>query len=108
MEEKIKKTLELFMEDFLTNYKFEFNNEEVREEIKIGLDKICEFFLKGGLIYEYRNVCDELNNTKYVTDLQMGVADTYIRFEKDGEVTVLQTTILKKGLINMDHAFTNN
>ena len=102
MREKIEKTLKLFIEDFLTNYPFSFNNEDVRKEIKEGIDNICEIFLQGGLIYEYRNVCDETNNHKYVIDLQMGVSDTYIRYEKDGEVFVYNTTILKKGCLNID------
>lgn len=102
MKEKIEKTLKLFIEDFLTNFNFEFNTDEIREEIKKGLDNICEKFLQGGLIYDYKNVCDESNNYKYVIDLQMGVSDTYIRYEKDGEVFVYNTTILKKGLININ------
>ena len=100
MEENILKTLKFFIEDFLMNYNFDTNTEEFRTEIKKGLDKICEFFLNGKLIYDYKNICDDSNNTKYVTDLRMGVTDTYVTVNKDGETVVLQTTILKKNIVD--------
>ena len=103
--EKIEKTLKLFIKNFLSKYNYDeqiIDLDSLHTEIKIDLDTICDIFLQGGLIYEYKNICDGSNNYKYVTDLQMIVTDAYIKYEKDGEVFVYNITILKKGMININ------
>ena len=53
--------------------------------------------LDNDALYDFRNVCDETNNTDYVIDLQIGVLDTEVEIIKGMGIIVNNITIRKKG-----------
>jgi hypothetical protein len=89
--------LENKLYDMLLRYQWSFNTAEIRAEIKYRADKICKDMLDGNALYDFKNVCDETNNTDYIIDLQMGVLDTYVEIIKGMGIIVNNITILKKG-----------
>ncbi len=89
--------LENRLYDMLLRYQWSFNTPEIRAEIKYKADKICKEMLDGDALYDFKNICDESNNTDYIIDLQMGVLDTYIEIIKGMGIIVNNITILKKG-----------
>ena len=89
--------LENRLYDMLLRYQWAFNTPEVRAEIKYRADKISKEMLDGDAFYDFKNVCDETNNTDYIIDLQMGVLDTYVEIIKGMGIIVNNITILKKG-----------
>jgi hypothetical protein len=89
--------LENRLYDMLLRYQWSFNTPEIRAEIKYRADKICKDMLDNDAFYDFRNVCDESNNTDYVIDLQMGVLDTYVEIIKGMGIIVNNITIMKKG-----------
>ena len=83
--------------DMLLVYQWSFNTPEIRAEIKYRADKICKDMLDNDAFYDFRNICDETNNTDFVIDLQMGVLDTEIEIIKGMGIIVNNITIRKKG-----------
>ena len=91
--------LENRMFDMLLQYQWRFNTAEVRAEIKYRADQICADIQSNNGLYNYRNVCDETNNTDLIIDLQMGIIDTYVEVIKGMGIIVNNITILRKGAI---------
>ena len=89
--------LENRLYDMLLIYQWSFNTPEIRAEIKYRADKICKDMLDNDALYDFRNVCDETNNTDYVIDLQIGVLDTEVEIIKGMGIIVNNITIRKKG-----------
>ena len=89
--------LENRLYDMLLIYQWSFNTPEIRAEIKYRADKICKDMLDNNAFYDFKNVCDETNNTDYVIDLQIGVLDTYVEIIKGMGIIVNNITIMKKG-----------
>lgn len=89
--------LENRLYDMLLRYQWAFNTPEIRAEIKYRADKICKEMLDADAFYDFKNICDETNNTDYIIDLQMGVLDTYVEIIKGMGIIVNNITILKKG-----------
>ena len=91
--------LENQMYDMLLGYQWKFNTASVRAEIKFRADKICKDMMDQSALYDYRNVCDETNNTPYIIDLQMGVIDTAVEIIKSMGIIVNNITIMRTGSI---------
>jgi hypothetical protein len=92
--------LERELSAMLLDFQWRFNTPDVRAEIKLRADAICEkYVLKNGL-YNYFNKCDEENNTPEIIDNQIGVLDTYVEPIKSMGVIVNNITILRTGAIS--------
>lgn len=91
--------LERELSAMLLEFQWKFNTADVRAEIKLRADVICEKFINRNGLYNYFNKCDEENNTQTIIDNQIGVLDTYVEPIKGMGVIVNNVTILRTGAI---------
>jgi hypothetical protein len=90
----------------LLEYQWKYNTPDVRAEIKLRADVICETYVSKNGLYNYFNKMDEENNTSDVIDNQIGVIDTYVEPIKGMGIIVNNITILRTGAISAA-GFTN-
>lgn len=91
--------LERELSRMLLDFQWKFNTAEIRAEIKLRADIICEQYVNRQGLYNYFNKCDEENNTPEIIDNQIGVLDTYVEPIKGMGVIVNNVTILRTGAI---------
>jgi hypothetical protein len=91
--------LERELSRMLLDFQWQFNTPEIRSEIKLRADVICETYVNRNGLFNYFNKCDEENNTPDVIDNQVGVLDTYVEPIKGMGVIVNNVTILRTGAI---------
>lgn len=91
--------LERELSRMLLDFQWRFNTPEVRSEIKLRADVICEKFVSKTGLYNYFNKCDEENNTSEIIDNQIGVLDTFVEPIKGMGIIVNNITILRTGAI---------
>ncbi len=91
--------LERELSSMLLEFQWRFNTAEVRAEIKLRADVICEKYVNRNGLFNYFNKCDEENNTPEIIDNQIGVLDTYVEPIKAMGVIVNNITILRTGAI---------
>ena len=91
--------LEKALADMLLDFQWRFNTADVRAEIKLRADTICESFTSRNGLYNYFNKCDQENNTSVLIDNQMGVLDTYVEPIKGMGTIINNITILRTGAI---------
>ena len=91
--------LERELSRMLLDFQWKFNTPEIRAEIKLRADVICEKYVSRNGLYNYFNKCDEENNTSEVIDNQIGVLDTYVEPIKGMGIIVNNITILRTGAI---------
>jgi len=92
--------LERELSAMLLDFQWKFNTAEVRAEIKLRADVICEKYVNKNGLYNYFNKCDEENNTQQIIDSQIGVLDTFIEPIRGMGIIVNNITILRTGAIN--------
>ncbi len=92
--------LERQLSRMLLDFQWKFNTPEIRAEIKLRADVICETFVSRNGLYNYFNKIDEENNTADVIDNQIGVLDTYVEPIKGMGIIVNNITILRTGAIS--------
>jgi len=92
--------LERELSRMLLDYQWKFNTADVRAEIKLRADVICETYVSRNGLYNYFNKIDEENNTPDVIDNQIGVLDTYVEPIKGMGIIVNNITILRTGAIS--------
>lgn len=92
--------LERELSAMLLEFQWKFNTAEIRAEIKLRADVICEKYVNKNGLYNYFNKCDEENNTPTIIDNQIGVLDTYVEPIKGMGVIVNNITILRTGAIS--------
>ncbi len=92
--------LERELSRMLLDFQWKFNTPEVRAEIKLRADVICETYVSKNGLFNYFNKIDEENNTSEVIDNQIGVLDTYVEPIKGMGIIVNNITILRTGAIN--------
>jgi len=92
--------LETELAAMLLNFQWQFNTKEVRAEIKLRADLICEKYVNQDGLYNFFNKIDSENNTTELIDNQIGVLDTYVEPVKGMGIIVNNITILKTGSIN--------
>jgi hypothetical protein len=92
--------LERELSAMLLDYQWKFNTADVRAEIKLRADSICETFVSRNGLYNYFNKMDEENNTPDIIDNQIGVLDTYVEPIKGMGIIVNNITILRTGAIS--------
>src|SRR5574344_2370603 len=91
--------LERDLKDMLLDYQWKFNTADVRAEIKLKADTICDTYVSKNGLYNYFNKMDDENNTSEIIDNQMGVIDTYVECIKGMGIIVNNMTILRTGAI---------
>lgn len=91
--------LERELSRMLLDFQWKFNTPDIRAEIKLRADVICETYVSRNGLYNYFNKIDEENNTSDVIDNQMGVLDTYVEPIKGMGIIVNNITILRTGAI---------
>lgn len=91
--------LERELSRMLLDFQWKFNTPEIRAEIKLRADVICEKYVSKNGLFNYFNKIDEENNTSEIIDNQMGVLDTYVEPIKAMGIIVNNITILRTGAI---------
>jgi len=91
--------LERELSAMLLEFQWRFNTADVRAEIKLRADSICEKYVNRNGLFNYFNKCDEENNTPEIIDNQIGVLDTYVEPIKGMGIIVNNITILRTGAI---------
>ena len=91
--------LERELGNMLLDFQWKINTPDVRAEIKLKADVICESYVARNGLYNYFNKCDEENNTPDLIDRQIGVIDTYVEPIKGMGIIVNNITILRTGAI---------
>jgi hypothetical protein len=91
--------LERELSAMLLQFQWRFNTSDVRAEIKLRADVICEKYVNKNGLFNYFNKCDEENNTPEIIDNQIGVLDTYVEPIRGMGVIVNNITILRTGAI---------
>ena len=92
--------LERELSRMLLDFQWKFNTAEIRSQIKLQADVICEKFVAQNGLYNYFNKIDEENNTSEIIDNQIGVLDTYVEPIKGMGIIVNNITILRTGAIS--------
>ena len=92
--------LERELSAMLLEFQWKFNTPDIRAEIKLRADVICEKYVNKNGLYNYFNKCDEENNTPTIIDNQIGVLDTYVEPIKGMGIIVNNITILRTGAIS--------
>ena len=92
--------LERELSSMLLEYQWKFNTPDVRAEIKLRADVICETYVSKNGLFNYFNKMDEENNTSEIIDNQIGVIDTYVEPIKGMGIIVNNITILRTGAIS--------
>jgi hypothetical protein len=91
--------LERELSRMLLDYQWKFNTPDVRAEIKLRADVICETYVSRNGLFNYFNKMDDENNTSEIIDNQIGVLDTYVEPIKGMGIIVNNITILRTGAI---------
>lgn len=91
--------LERELSRMLLDFQWKFNTPDVRAEIKLRADVICETYVSRNGLFNYFNKMDEENNTSEIIDNQIGVLDTYVEPIKGMGIIVNNITILRTGAI---------
>jgi hypothetical protein len=92
--------LERELSRMLLDFQWKFNTPDIRAEIKLRADVICETYVSKNGLYNYFNKMDEENNTNEIIDNQIGVLDTYVEPIKGMGIIVNNITILRTGAID--------
>ena len=92
--------LERELSRMLLDFQWKFNTPDVRAEIKLRADVICETYVSKNGLYNYFNKMDDENNTPEIIDNQIGVLDTYVEVIKSMGIIVNNITILRTGAIS--------
>jgi hypothetical protein len=91
--------LERELSRMLLDFQWQYNTAEIRAEIKLRADVICETYVNRNGLYNYFNKMDDENNTSEIIDNQIGVLDTYVEPIKGMGIIVNNVTILRTGAI---------
>ena len=92
--------LERELSRMLLDFQWKFNTPDIRAEIKLRADTICDTYVSKNGLYNYFNKMDDENNTPEIIDNQIGVLDTYVEPIKGMGVIVNNITILRTGAID--------
>ena len=92
--------IERDLSDMLLQFQWKYNTPDIRAEIKLRADAICEDYVNRNGLYNFFNKMDSENNTSEIIDNQMGVLDTYVEPIKGMGIIVNNITILKTGGVN--------
>lgn len=93
-------TVESSIEEILGNYVFDFNEDNIRLEIKTLVDNYLSGVRAVGGIYNYLTIMDSSNNTKAIIDQNMGIIDVIIEPARGIHKFISRMTVTRTGGIN--------
>jgi len=92
--------LERELSNMLLDYQWKYNTPDVRAEIKLRADVICETYVSKNGLFNFFNKMDDENNTPEIIDNQIGVLDTFVEPIRAMGIIVNNITILRTGAIS--------
>jgi hypothetical protein len=93
-------SLESDVEEILSNYLFDFNEDSIRLEIKTLVDNYLDGVRAGGGIYAYQVIMDSSNNTPAIIDQNMGIIDVIIEPARGIQKFINRITVTRTGGIS--------
>lgn len=90
-------TVESAIEDILINYVFDFNEDNVRLEIKTLVDNYLTGVRSVGGIYNYLTIMDSSNNTPAIIDQNIGIIDVIIEPARGIHKFINRMTVTRTG-----------
>ena len=91
--------LERELAAMLTTFQWKYNTPEVRAEIKLRADAICEDYVVRKGLFNFFNKIDSENNTRDIIQNQTGVLDTYVEIAEGLAIIVNNIKIRGVGQI---------
>jgi len=85
------------VEEILSNYLFDFNEDSIRLEIKTLVDTYLDGVRAGGGIYAYQVIMDASNNPPSVIDQNIGIIDVIIEPARGIQKFVNRITVTRTG-----------
>ena len=93
-------SVESDVNQILSNYLFDFNEDSIRLEIKTLVDNYLDGVRAGGGIYQYQTIMDASNNTPAIIDMNMGVIDVIIEPARGIQKFINRITVTRTGGIS--------
>ena len=90
-------SLENDVEEILSNYLFDFNEDSIRLEIKTLVDTYLDGVRAGGGIYAYQVIMDASNNPPSVIDQNIGIIDVIIEPARGIQKFINRVTVTRTG-----------
>ena len=90
-------TIESAIEQILSNYVFDFNEDNVRLEIKTLVDNYLTGVRSVGGIYNYLSIMDSSNNTPAIIDQNIGIIDVIIEPARGIHKFINRMTVTRTG-----------
>ena len=90
-------TIESAIEEILSNYVFDFNEDSVRLEIKTLVDNYLTGVRSVGGIYNYLSIMDSSNNTPAIIDQNLGIIDVIIEPARGIHKFINRVTVTRTG-----------
>jgi hypothetical protein len=90
-------SVESDVQEILSNYLFDFNDDSIRLEIKTLVDNYLDGVRAGGGIYAYQTVMDASNNTPAIIDMNMGIIDVIIEPARGIQKFINRITVTRTG-----------
>jgi hypothetical protein len=85
------------VQEILSNYLFDFNEDSIRLEIKTLVDNYLDGVRAGGGIYQYQTIMDASNNTPAIIDMNMGIIDVIIEPARGIQKFINRITVTRTG-----------
>lgn len=85
------------VQEILSNYLFDFNEDSIRLEIKTLVDNYLDGVRSGGGIYAYQTIMDASNNTPAIIDMNMGIIDVIIEPARGIQKFINRITVTRTG-----------
>lgn len=93
-------TVEEAIEDILSNYVFDFNEDSIRLEIKTLVDNYLSGVKSVGGIYNYLTIMDSSNNTTAIIDQNLGIIDVIVEPARGIHKFINRVTVTRTGGIS--------
>lgn len=90
-------TVESAIEEILSNYVFDFNEDSVRLEIKTLVDNYLSGVKSVGGIYNYLTIMDSSNNTPAIIDQNIGIIDVIVEPARGIHKFINRMTVTRTG-----------
>ena len=85
------------VEQILSNYLFDFNEDSIRLEIKTLVDNYLDGVRSGGGIYAYQVIMDASNNPPSVIDQNIGIIDIILEPARGIQKFINRITVTRTG-----------
>jgi len=90
-------SVESDVEEIMSNYLFDFNEDSIRLEIKTLVDNYLDGVRAGGGIYAYQVIMDSSNNPPSIIDQNIGIIDVIIEPARGIQKFINRITVTRTG-----------